>query len=200
MHFGTPTDHEKRCFTRVLQGHITLADAVFPSGTSGHLIDSFARMALWQDGLDFRHGTGHGVGHHLNVHEGPQGVSSHVRSYAGGMKAGMTMTIEPGYYEEASEDGASGGGGGGGGFGIRIENVYVTVSKETRHCFGGAPGFVGFDSLTLVPFQRSLIDMSLLTARQVEWIDAYHCSVREELGPLLEGDARAWMEKETTPL
>ena len=105
------------------------------------------------------------------------------------------MTIEPGYYEESGEDG-------GGGFGIRIENVYVCVDKDTPHCFGGPEGYIGFETLTVVPLQRTLIDTSLLTARQVEWIDTYHELVLAEVGPLLvdDPDTLAWLKQETKPL
>jgi Xaa-Pro aminopeptidase len=110
FHFGTPTDHERRCFTRVLQGHIAIASAVFPSGTHGHSIDAFARQFLWMDGLDYEHGTGHGVGAFLNVHEGPHGISKQTR--AQGIIPGMIVSNEPGYYEEGK-------------FGIRIESLVV---------------------------------------------------------------------------
>eukprot|EP00949_MAST-11_sp_MAST-11-sp1_P001655 g1655.t1 len=125
MIFGTPTEHHRRCFTRVLQGHIALATVVFPAGTSGYKLDPMARAPLWRDGLDYRHGTGHGVGAFLNVHEGPQGIGSSPRSYKGGIVPRMTMTNEPGYYED-------------GAFGIRIENVMIAVEKDTKHRFDKA--------------------------------------------------------------
>ena len=125
LYFGTstsspPTAFQQRCYTRVLQGHVALASLKFPVGTSGHKIDAVARVALWKDGLDYPHGTGHGVGHYLNVHEGPEGVGAGVRAYGGGLQPGMTMTIEPGCYIDGQ-------------FGIRIENVYSVVAVDTPY-------------------------------------------------------------------
>ena len=119
VHFGTPSARERRCFTRVLQGHIAVATVVFPAGTEGHVLDGLARVALWQDGCDFQHGTGHGVGSYLNVHEGPHGLSSGARPYKGGIQAGMTTSNEPGHYERDH-------------FGVRIESVHVAV--PVRSC------------------------------------------------------------------
>ena len=119
VHFGTPSARERRCFTRVLQGHIAVATVVFPAGTEGHVLDGLARVALWQDGCNFQHGTGHGVGSYLNVHEGPHGLSSRARPYKGGIQAGMTTSNEPGHYERDH-------------FGVRIESVHVAV--PVRSC------------------------------------------------------------------
>lgn len=190
VHFGTPTAHEIECFTRVLQGHIDLATAVFPAGTSGYQLDLLARSWLWRAGLDYNHGTGHGVGAYLNVHEGPHGISSYVRSDAVKFEEGFTITNEPGYYED-------------GNFGIRHENVLVVVKAKTDHSFGGKE-FLAMESITFVPFQRNCIDKSLLTQPQIDWIDAYHVACRTALAPLLRkaDDARAlgFLARETAPL
>ncbi|KAI0030247.1 Creatinase/aminopeptidase [Vararia minispora EC-137] len=187
-HFGTPTDEERRAFTRVLQGHIAIDTAVFPNGTTGYIIDTWARRALWKDGLDYRHGTGHGVGHFLNVHEGPQGIGTRIAANATPLKAGMTLSNEPGYYAD-------------GRFGIRIENVVVVREAETPNNFGGK-GFLRFERLTMCPIHRKLVDANLLAPDERAWLDAYHAEVLEKVGPLLGNDARAraWLERECAPL
>jgi len=190
VHFGAPTAHEVKCFTRVLQGHIDVASSVFPVGTSGYQLDLLARHWLWRDGLDFNHGTGHGVGAHLNVHEGPHGISKHVRSDAVKFEPGMTITDEPGYYEA-------------GAFGIRHENVLVVRKATTDHNFNGKQ-FLAMDSISLAPFQRNCIDVSLLTAPQLAWLNAYHSQCRAKLLPLLtaatDNLAIAYLERETAPM
>ena len=191
VHFGTPSEHEKRCFTRVLQGHIALATAVFPVGTPGHKLDILARLPLYRDGLDYRHGTGHGVGAFLNVHEGPHGIGTGVRThYKGGFQAGMTTSNEPGYYED-------------GNFGIRIENVLVAEPCETIHNFGDVK-YLRFRNLTMAPLQQKLINRELLSPDEVAWVDAYHKDVRDALLPLLEGDGdergKKFLLRETEPL
>lgn len=175
MHFGIPTAHEKRCFTRVLQGHIAVARAVFPHGTSAEKLDILARLPLWQDGLDFRHGTGHGVGCFLGVHEGPTLISYKTREtghyFINPMEVGMTVTIEPGYYEDGS-------------FGIRIENDMIVVEKETPHQFGDVK-YLGFESLTLVPIQTKLVDASLLSDSELSWLNDYNARCYSVVGPTL---------------
>ena len=188
--FGPPTDYERECFTRVLKGHIALASAVFPPGTSGPFLDCLARGSLWRAGLDYRHGTGHGVGAFLNVHEGPHGISSTRRKNSvmeTGLEPGMVVTNEPGYYEEGK-------------FGIRIENVMVVRKAETAYHFGGTQ-FYTFDTISLVPLQKALIDTSLLTAAEREWINDFHRQCREAVGPRVQGDAKlaAWLEAATSP-
>jgi Xaa-Pro aminopeptidase len=136
LHFGTPTAEEKRAFTRVLQGHIAIDTSIFPPDTSGVLLDSFARRALWSDGLDYRHGTGHGVGHFLNVHEGPQSISRRAPSLNVHLKPGMTLSNEPGYYEDEK-------------FGIRIESIVIVREVSTPNNFGGVK-FLGFEHVTMV--------------------------------------------------
>uniref|UniRef100_A0A8C5TA33 Xaa-Pro aminopeptidase 1 n=1 Tax=Malurus cyaneus samueli TaxID=2593467 RepID=A0A8C5TA33_9PASS len=152
MHFGTPSAYEKECFTYVLKGHIAVSAAVFPNGTKGHLLDSFARSALWDCGLDYLHGTGHGVGSFLNVHEGPCGIS--YKTFADEpLEAGMIVSDEPGYYEDGS-------------FGIRIENVVLVIPAETKYNFKNR-GSLTFEPLTLVPIQTKMIDVNLLTEKEV---------------------------------
>lgn len=191
VHHGTPTAHEKRCFTRVLQGHIALASAVFPAGTPGYKLDILARLPLFRDGLDYRHGTGHGVGAFLNVHEGPHGIGSSPRStYKGGLQAGMTTSNEPGYYEDGK-------------FGIRIENVVVVEPCKTAHKFGGTE-YLHFRNLTMAPIQRKLIDADLLSPEEIAWLDEYHRECRDSLLPFLDdrGDdrGRKYLLRETEPV
>ncbi len=180
---GVPSDEMRDRFTRVLKGHIAIATARFPVGTSGAQLDSLARHALWQAGLDFDHGTGHGVGSYLGVHEGPQRISKTGSSVP--LQPGMIVSNEPGYYKE-------------GAFGIRIENL-VAVAQP-----GDAPGgerpMLGFETLTLAPIDRTLIDPGLLNADERSWMDAYHGRVAAEIGPLLDGTARDWLLAVTAPL
>lgn len=187
LHFGTPTDEEKRAFTRVLQGHISIDTAVFPIGTSGFIIDSFARRALWQEGWDYRHGTGHGVGHFLNVHEGPHGIGTRIAYNSTSLKAGMTVSNEPGYYAD-------------GRYGIRVENVVIVREAKTPNNFGN--GYLCFEHVTMCPIQTKLIDFSVLTAQEKEWLNLYHAETLEKVGPLLRNDLRAlqWLERECSPV
>ena len=187
VHFGTPTAHQQECFTRVLKGHIALASLVFPEHTPGFMVDAFARQSLWRAGLDYRHGTGHGVGAALNVHEGPQGISSRFNNTTG-LKRGMVVSNEPGYYEEGDE-----------GFGVRIENLVSLVEANTAHRFGDKT-FLGMFDLTLVPIQRKLIVASMLTEEERGWLDAYHARVWEEIAPRVEGSTKEWLREHTRPL
>jgi len=180
---GTPSDEMRDRFTRVLKGHIAIATARFPAGTSGALLDSFARQALWQAGLDFDHGTGHGVGSYLGVHEGPHRISRTGSSVP--LQPGMIVSNEPGYYKE-------------GAFGIRIENL-VAVTPPAQ-ISGGERPMLGFETLTLAPIDRSLIAQELLTVDERSWMDAYHARVAAEIGPLLDGAARDWLVAVTAPL
>ncbi|KAA1478144.1 Creatinase/aminopeptidase [Dentipellis sp. KUC8613] len=183
-HFGTPTIEEKRAFTRVLQGHIAIDTAIFPNGTSGYIIDTWARRALWKDGLDYRHGTGHGVGHFLNVHEGPQGIGTRIAYNSTPLKPGMTVSNEPGYYAD-------------GRFGIRIENVVIVREVHTPNNFGGK-GFLGFEHVTMCPIHKNLIDAELLSIDERDWLNEYHQEVLAKVGPLLKNDERAlaWLKRE----
>jgi Xaa-Pro aminopeptidase len=177
-----PADAEMRDrFTRVLKGHIAIARAVFPQGTSGAQLDSFARVALWQAGLDFDHGTGHGVGSYLSVHEGPQRIA---KTGTVPLREGMILSNEPGYYKA-------------GAWGIRIENL---VLVEQRAIEGAERAMLGFETLTFAPIDRALIEPSLLTAEEGAWLDAYHGSVRKLVSPLVPADVRAWLDQATRPL
>ncbi|XP_069756195.1 xaa-Pro aminopeptidase 1 [Narcine bancroftii] len=189
MHFGTPTEYEKECFTCVLKGHICLGSAVFPSGTKGHLLDSFARASLWDHGLDYLHGTGHGVGSFLNVHEGPCGIS--YKTFADEpLEAGMILSDEPGYYEDGS-------------FGIRIESLFLVVPAQTKYRFLNRESLT-FEVLTLVPIQTKMVNVELLTEKERDWLNHYHRLCREVIGAELEKqgkvEALQWLMKETEPV
>jgi Xaa-Pro aminopeptidase len=180
---GAPSAEMRERNTRVLKGHIAIARARFPRGTSGGQIDSLARLALWQAGLDFDHGTGHGVGSYLAVHEGPQRISK--SGSATPLEPGMIVSNEPGYYKE-------------GAYGIRIENLVTVVESEKRP--GEEKDMLAFETLTLAPFDRALIDADLLDEKEVAWVDAYHARVRETLGPLVDPETRTWLAEATRPL
>lgn len=184
---GSPTQEMRDRNTRVLKGHIQLARAVFPQGTAGGQLDVLARQYLWEAGVDYAHGTGHGVGSVLAVHEGPQRIAKPSGGQAGTgqeLFAGMILSNEPGYYKQ-------------GHYGIRIENL---VLVEERQIAGQEGRYLGFETLTFVPLDRKLINKSLLTADEIAWVDAYHAQVREILSPRLSGDDLAWVERETAPL
>ncbi len=168
--------------TRVLKGHIAIATAVFPAGTTGGHIDAFARAALWQAGLDYDHGTGHGVGSYLSVHEGPVSISKQARPVA--IAEGMILSNEPGYYLP-------------GGYGIRHENL---VLAERRVFEAAVKPFLGFETLTLAPFDRRLIEMSLLTEAEMGWLDEYHARVWRVVGPAVLGETREWLAAACAPL
>ncbi len=160
---GTPSEEMKTRYTQVLKGHIALADAVFPTGTTGAELDVLARQYLWQDGVDYAHGTGHGVGHHLCVHEGPQGISR--RSNKVALQAGMILSNEPGYYKNGE-------------YGIRIENLILVIEKGK---YEDGRTRLGFETITLAPLDEALIDRSLLTSKEVEWLKHYHARVERLL-------------------
>ena len=178
---GAPSAEMRERFTRVLKGHIAIARAVFPEGTTGAQIDAFARLSLWEAGLDYDHGTGHGVGSFLSVHEGPQRIA---KTGTVALRPGMILSNEPGYYKT-------------GAYGIRIENL---VLVEARAVPGAERTMLGFETLTLAPFDRRLIVPELLGAADVAWVNAYHARVRETLAPDLDGETRAWLEAATRPL
>jgi len=179
---GTPTDEMRRAFTLVLKGHIAVAAARFPVGTTGATLDGFARIALWKAGLDYDHGTGHGVGSYLSVHEGPQRIA---KTGAVALQPGMIVSNEPGYYAT-------------GRFGIRIENLVLVTPAE--HLPGGERPMLGFETLTLVPIDTRAVDATLLTAEEIAWLDTYHARVRAAVGPLVDASTRAWLERVTAPL
>jgi Xaa-Pro aminopeptidase len=168
--------------TRVLAGHIALARAVFPTGVAGAHLDAFAREALWRAGLDYDHGTGHGVGSYLSVHEGPASISRAAKPVP--LAAGMLLSNEPGYYLP-------------GAYGIRLENLVLV--QPAAFAETDKP-FLCFDTITLVPFDRALIAPSLLTPEARDWLNAYHAHVRETLAPMLDAPTRLWLEKATTPI
>jgi Xaa-Pro aminopeptidase len=180
---GDPSEEMRQRFTLVLKGHIALARARFPAGTTGGALDALARAALWSAGLDFDHGTGHGVGAYLGVHEGPQRIAK--RADAAPLQAGMIVSNEPGYYKQ-------------GAYGIRIENLQFVT--EAAPIDGGERPMLGFETLTLAPIDRTLIAVEMLTGDERAWMDAYHARVVAEIGPQLEGEARAWLEAVCAPL
>ncbi|KAF9591681.1 hypothetical protein IFM89_005553 [Coptis chinensis] len=186
VHFGKPSAHEKTCYTAVLKGHIALDAARFPNGTSGLALDSFARAPLWKYGLDYRHGTGHGIGSYLNVHEGPHSISFRPNALKVPLQASMTVTDEPGYYEDGS-------------FGIRLENVLVVKDANTEFNFGDK-GYLCFEHITWAPYQKKLMDLSLLSADEIEWVNTYHANCKEILAPYLDESEMAWLEKATEPV
>ncbi|WP_374762957.1 aminopeptidase P family protein [Yunchengibacter salinarum] len=178
---GAPSDSMRQHYTLVLKGHIALATTRFAKGTSGHALDAIARRPLWQAGLDYDHGTGHGVGAYLNVHEGPQRIAKFGSNVP--LAPGMILSNEPGYYQQ-------------GAYGIRIENLVLVVPVET----GGERDMLGFETLTLAPLDRSLIDVDLLDSHEIAWVDAYHRRVRAGLQDHLPGDVLPWFETVTAPL
>ncbi len=178
---GQPTEEQKDRYTRVLKGHIALATTIFPVGTNGQQLDVLARQYLWQVGLDYEHGTGHGVGSYLSVHEGPHRISKYASFTP--LQPGMIVSNEPGYYKPGE-------------YGIRIENL-VTVVKLP---FIGEHPMLGFENLTLVPFDKKLIDVSMLSKTEREWIDTYHHKVWEALSPLVGSETIDWLKVATEPL
>jgi Xaa-Pro aminopeptidase len=178
---GIPSAEMRDRFTRVLKGHITLATARFPKGTTGAQLDPFARRALWQKGLDYDHGTGHGVGSYLSVHEGPQRISKAPNAQP--LLPGMIVSNEPGYYKT-------------GAYGIRIENLVVVQPSKGD----GERDMLGFETLTLAPIDRNLVLRDLLEDDEIAWLDAYHARVREIIGPLVDPETAGWLEAATAPI
>ncbi|MBL4613301.1 MAG: aminopeptidase P family protein [Magnetovibrio sp.] len=180
---GTPSDEMKDRFTRVLKGHIAISRQRFPRGTRGQELDVLARQALWEVGIDYDHGTGHGVGTYLGVHEGPQGISK--RGQGAELATGMVISNEPGYYKE-------------GAYGIRIENLITVVQVPSPQ--GGEREMMGFEPLTLAPIDRNLIDTALLNESERAWVDTYHAQVCDELSPRLDPSTRNWLAQATATL
>jgi Xaa-Pro aminopeptidase len=177
---GTPTAEMRDRFTRVLKGHIAVARAIFPKGTRGAQLDPLARQFLWEAGLDYAHGTGHGVGSYLSVHEGPQRIAT----FGGGdepLAPGMILSDEPGYYKTGE-------------YGIRVENLVLVVEKPIE---GAEKEMLGFETLTLAPIDLALVELSLLTPQERDWLNAYHARVRTELSPLVPNEVRPWLEEAT---
>ncbi|CAG9771151.1 unnamed protein product [Ceutorhynchus assimilis] len=189
-HFGTPTEHEKDCYTRVLKGQLQLGSRIFPTKIKGNHLDSFARQFLWDVGLDYAHGTGHGIGHYLNVHEGPMGISWRPMHQDPGLEANMFLSNEPGYYEDGK-------------FGMRIEDIVLIVEANPPNNFNNR-GFLTFETVTLVPKGLKLINVGMLTDGEIEQLNGYHEHCRAVLGPLLERqgleDVKGWLWKETEPI
>ena len=179
---GEPTEEMRRHYTLVLKGHVGIAAARFPAATRGVDIDGFARRALWASGLDYGHGTGHGIGSFLSVHEGPQSIS---RNGMVALEPGMIVSNEPGYYRE-------------GAYGIRLENLCAVT--EPQAIAGGEIPMMGFETLTLAPFDRRLIVPGMLAAEELDWLNAYHARVLKELSPLLKGSALKWLKAAAAPL
>jgi Xaa-Pro aminopeptidase len=178
---GKPTEEMRDRFTRVLKGHIAVATACFPKGTRGSQLDSFARRPLWEAGLDYAHGTGHGVGSFLSVHEGPQRISPVGSAQSGGdepLCAGMILSNEPGYYKS-------------GDYGIRIENLVLVVEREIA---GAEKEMLGFETLTFAPIDRRLIDAEMLEPEELVWLNCYHAHVLAKIGPELEGEDLEWLQ------
>jgi Xaa-Pro aminopeptidase len=178
---GEPTPEMRDRFTRVLRGHIAIARAVFPDGTTGAQIDTLARQFLWQAGIDFEHGTGHGVGSYLSVHEGPARIS---KLGTTALKRGMILSNEPGYYKTDA-------------YGIRIENLELVVGSDIA---GAEKAMNAFETLTLAPIDRRLIDVNMLRADELKWLNDYHAWVAAEVRPQLDEVTRTWLDRATAPL
>jgi len=176
---GDPGAEVRRMYTLVLKGHIALDQARFPRGTTGTQLDALARQFLWREGYDYDHGTGHGVGVFLSVHEAPQRISKHPSTVA--LSPGMIISNEPGYYRD-------------GAYGIRCENLVVVRESQAQ---GGEVPMLEFEAITLVPFDNRLLDVDLLDANELDWLNAYHQRVADTVGPLLDGDEAVWLERAT---
>jgi Xaa-Pro aminopeptidase len=184
---GEPTPEMRDRFTRVLKGHIAVATALFPKGTRGSQLDSFARRPLWEVGLDYAHGTGHGVGSFLSVHEGPQRISPAGSSQSGGdepLQAGMILSNEPGYYKAGQ-------------YGIRIENLVLVVELQVD---GAEKPMLGFETLTFAPIDRRLIVPEMLSKEERAWLNAYHAEVVARIGPRLEAEEQRWLAAACAPI
>lgn len=178
---GTPTEEQKHDFTLVMKGHIALSNAVFPAGTTGHQLDVLARQFLWKEGKAYYHGTGHGVGFFINVHEGPQNIRLNINPTP--LEPGMVTSNEPGLYLE-------------GRYGIRCENLVATEKYKVTD-FGE---FLHFVPMTLFPFDRNLFQLEIMTPDEIKWVDDYHKQVRDRLTPLLSAEEAAWLASKTEPL
>ncbi|KAG7190582.1 hypothetical protein KM043_006672 [Ampulex compressa] len=190
LHFGESTAYERECFTRVFKGQCRLSSAIFPLMIKGNYLDTLARENLWSVGLNYLHGTGHGVGSYLNVHELPTCISWRPYPDDPGLQPGMFLSNEPGYYEDGK-------------FGIRLENIELVVKANTPYNYKDT-GFLTFETVTLVPIQTSLLDISMLTEKEIDYLNAYHSRCLTTLKPLLQGPENAqalqWLERETRPI
>ncbi|MGD9539762.1 MAG: aminopeptidase P family protein [Methylocystis sp.] len=181
MVVGPASKQLREHFTRVLKGHIAIARAVFPKGVSGAQLDAFARRALWEAGLDFDHGTGHGVGSYLSVHEGPQRIS---KLGATSLQPGMILSNEPGYYRAGE-------------YGIRLENLVIVEKREIK---GAEREMYGFETITLAPFDLNCVESKFLSPEEIDWLNAYHAKVRRTLSPLVDARTRKWLREATKAL
>lgn len=179
VHFGSPSKEEIENYTAVLKGNIALASLKFPEGTTGLMIDAIARQFLWQKGLDFKHGTGHGVGSFLNVHEGPIGIGFRPYCNVFPLQEGNILSNEPGFYKE-------------GHYGIRLENVMFVKSSEAK--------FLQFETVTKVPFCRKLINSKLLTQDEKDWLNAYHRQIWDEMSKKVSKEGYYWLKQETAKI
>ncbi|KFV80237.1 Xaa-Pro aminopeptidase 2, partial [Struthio camelus australis] len=180
MHWGVPTPLQKETYTRVLMGNIDLSCLIFPPNTAGRTVESFARRALWEVGLNYGHGTGHGIGNFLSVHEWPVGFQTNNIP----LTKGMFTSIEPGYYRDGE-------------FGIRIEDIALVVEAQTEK------PFLTFEVVSLVPYDRNLIDVSLLSQKQIQYLNAFYKTIRERVGPELQSqqleEEYRWLQRNTEP-
>ncbi len=183
---GEVSAAQKRDYTLVLKGTMNLSRAVFPRGTLSPMLDSLARGPLWEHGIDFGHGTGHGVGYFMNVHEGPQSISKAVAEPQMAMEPGMITSIEPGVYRPGQ-------------WGVRIENLVLNIALETPEK-GQFGEMLAFETLTLCPIDTRCLDLALMRADEIAWLNSYHALVRARLSPLLSGEALAWLNARTEPL
>jgi Xaa-Pro aminopeptidase len=184
---GQPTEEMRDRFTRVLKGHIAIARALFPDGTRGSQLDTLARQFLWQAGLDYAHGTGHGVGSYLSVHEGPQRISPAGSSQSGGdepLKAGMFLSNEPGYYKAGE-------------YGIRVENLVLVEPREVE---GAEKKMLGFETLTFAPIDRALVEVAMLSPEERRWLNDYHARVLEVVGRQIDAEVSDWLREQCAPL
>ncbi|CCG82042.1 Xaa-pro aminopeptidase [Taphrina deformans PYCC 5710] len=185
-HFKEPSAFERKAFTLVLKGHIAIATAVFPRGTTGYTLDTLARQYLWREGLDYFHGTSHGVGSYLNVHEPPIGIGTRITFNEVPFSVGNVISNEPGFYLDGQ-------------FGIRIENIITCTSASTEHKFGDRE-YLGFDTISLAPLCKNLIDATLLSDAEKRWVDGYHRKTLDKVGPHVNEQVRHWLEEECSPL
>ncbi|VAH91077.1 unnamed protein product [Triticum turgidum subsp. durum] len=187
VHFGKPSEHQKSCYTAGLV-EMGVQENALPrySPMSGHALDILARTPLWKSGLDYRHGTGHGIGSYLNVHEGPHLISFRPSARNVPLQASMTVTDEPGYYED-------------GNFGIRLENVLIVKEADTKFNFG-EKGYLSFEHITWAPYQTKLINTALLTPAEIEWVNLYHSDCQKILESYLNVQEKEWLRKATEPI
>ncbi|XP_071955548.1 xaa-Pro aminopeptidase ApepP-like [Antedon mediterranea] len=186
FHFGNPTAFHKEAYTRVLMGSIDLAKLTFRTGIYGRDIDVVARAPLWEGGLGYKHGTGHGIGHYLLVHEGPARIRYGFRPNEEPLQPGMFLSDEPGYYEPNS-------------FGVRLETIVMVVNKRTQHQFSNWT-FMGFEPITLVPFEPKLINYNMLSIEQIEWLNEYNKQIEQKVLPKLSAEAKRWVRVRTKPI